>query len=137
VASSSPITKSFEAQNNLTVFTVVDAVNSEQVIAQVVPFLSGEPTQLVLWNCGAGSFALMATKDLQSIVDRGKPFADRRRGGRTAIVCVTDIDYGLCRIFRGYAHISRIPFEMNIFRHQNEAREWLKGCNDERRPSLS
>jgi hypothetical protein len=126
--SASPITRSFEAQNNLTVFTVVDAVNAEQVVAQVVPFLSGEPTQLVLWDCGAGSFALMATKDLQCIVDRGKPFADKRRGGRTAIVCVTDLDYGLCRIFRAYADLSQIPFEINIFRRHNEAREWLQEC---------
>jgi hypothetical protein len=124
--STSPITRSFEAQNNITVFTVIDAVNSDQVIDHVVSFLCGTPTQLALWDCGAGSFALMATKDLQSIVDRGKPFADSRRGGRTAIVCVTDIDYGLCRIFRAYANVSHIPFKINIFRNHSEAREWLK-----------
>jgi hypothetical protein len=125
-SSASSITRSFEAQSNLTIFSVVDAISSEEVIPQIVSFLTAEPTQLVLWDCAAGSIAHMAPKDLQSIVDRGKPFAESRRGGRTAIVCATDLDYGLCRVFRAYAEISHVPFEIEVFRNRDAAKEWLQ-----------
>jgi hypothetical protein len=125
--STAPITISIEAQNNLTVFTVKDVVDSEQLLAQVVSFLAESPTPLALWDLKPGSLASMASKELQSIVDRGKQFAESRRGGRTAIVCATDLDYGLCRMFETYAEISDLPFAINVFRNHREAREWLSG----------
>ncbi len=123
--STNPITRSLETANQLTVFTVNDKVDLEQVLAQVVLFLTESPTQLALWDLQAGSLERLARKDLQTLIDRGKAFGDSRKGGRTAIVCATDLDYGLCRMFRTYGDIAQLPFEINVFRNQDEAREWL------------
>jgi hypothetical protein len=119
------ITKSLEAENDLTVFTVFETVNSDQILTQVIPFLTEEPTRLALWDFRAGSLSGIASNDLQSIVERGKQFADSRKGGRTAIVCSTDLDYGLGRMFQTFADIDRIPIEINIFRNLDDANEWL------------
>jgi hypothetical protein len=42
------ITSSLEADSDLTIVTVVGEVNAEQVANQIISFLTGEPTQLVL-----------------------------------------------------------------------------------------
>ena len=119
------ITSSLKADSDLTIVTVVGEVNAEQVVSQIISFLTGEPTQLVLWDFREGSLASLSSKDLQMIVQRGAQFADRRKGGRTAIVCSKEVDYGLGRMFQTFASLQHIPFEINVFRNLEEAVEWL------------
>ena len=119
------ITRLFEGENDLTGFTVVGDVDAEQVLSQIISFLTGEPTQLVLWDITIGSLADISSDDLRRIVERAAPFADRRKGGLTAIVCSTDLDYGLSRMFQTFAELLQIPFAIEVFRNLQEAREWL------------
>jgi hypothetical protein len=46
------------------------------------------------------------------IIQRGAQFADRRKGGRTAIACSREVDYGLSRMFQTFASLQHIPFEI-------------------------
>ena len=119
------ITSSIEAENDLTVVTVAGEVDAEQVLGQVISFLSGEPTQLVLWDFREGSLAGLSSADLQLLIERGAPFADSRKGGRTAIVCSKEVDYGLSRMFQIFASLRYVPFEVQVFRSTQEARKWL------------
>ena|ERR1043165_1118465 len=119
------ITSTLEAESDLTVITVVGKVDAEQIASQIISFLTGEPTQLVLWDIREGSLVSLSSNDLQMIVKRGAQFADRRKGGRTAIVCSKDLDYGLSRMFQAFASLQHIPFEIDVFRNLEEAREWL------------
>lgn len=119
------ITSLLEAEHNLTVVTVVDEVDAEQVLSQIISFLTGEPTQLVLWDIREGSLARLSSEDMRMIIQRGAQFADRRKGGRTAIVCSTDIDYGFGRMFETLASLQHIPFEISVFRDLSEAKQWL------------
>ena len=119
------ITSSLEADSDLTIVTVVGEVNAEQVVNQIISFLTGGPTRLVLWDIREGSLASLSSKDLKMILKRGAQFADRRRGGRTAIVCSREVDYGLGRMFQTLASLQHIPFEINVFRNLEEAVEWL------------
>jgi hypothetical protein len=119
------ITSSLEAASDLTIVTVVGEIDAEQVVSQIISFLTGEPTQLVLWDIREGSLARLSSKDLQMIVERGAQFADRRKGGRTAIVCSKELDYGFSRMFQTFASLQHIPFEINVFRNLEKAREWL------------
>jgi hypothetical protein len=119
------ITSSLEADSDLTIVTVVGEVNAEQVANQIISFLTREPTKLVLWDFTEGSLASLSSKDLQMIIQRGAQFADRRKGGRTAIACSREVDYGLSRMFQTFASLQHIPFEINVFRNLEEAVEWL------------
>ena len=119
------INSSLEAANDLTVVTVVGEVDAGQVLSQIITFLTGEPTQLVLWDIRAGSLAGISRDELRMIVDTGAPYAVRRRGGRTAVVCSKEVDYGISRMFQSFANLGHIPFEIEIFRNIRVAREWL------------
>ena len=119
------IDSSLEAANDLTVVTVVGEVHVGQVLSQIITFLTGKPTQLVLWDIRAGSLAGISRDDLRLIVEKGAPYADRRIGGRTAIVCSKELDYGISRMFQTFANIEHIPFEIEVFRDIRGAREWL------------
>ncbi|HEX3037268.1 MAG TPA: hypothetical protein VHT73_19460 [Thermodesulfobacteriota bacterium] len=119
------ITRLFEVENDLTAFTVVGEVDVEQMLSQIISFLTGEPTQLVLWDITVGSLERISSNDVQMIVERAKPFSDRRKGGRTAIVCLRDLEYGISRMFQNFADIMQVPFEINVFRNLEKAREWL------------
>jgi hypothetical protein len=114
-----------DVEHNVTVFTVVGAVDAAEVSGHIMAFLTGDPTPLVLWDIRAGSVTGLSLVDVLWIIKRGKPFADRRRGGRTAIVCVQTLDYAVSRMFQSLAEAMEIPFEIAVFRDHEEARRWL------------
>ena len=114
-----------DAENDLTVFTVVGAVDAAEMADHIMAFLTGEPTQRVLWDIRAGSVTSLSIIDVMWLINRAKPFADRRRGGRTAIVCAQALDYAVSRMFQSFAEAMQIPFEIAVFRSYEEARRWL------------
>ena len=120
------ITKTTEPEHGLTRFDVNGEVNVEQVLDQLIPFLTETPTPLVIWSIGEGGMKGLSGADLRRIVDVAAPFSASRAGGRTAIVCMDDLDYGLSRMFQTLAELYPIPFEMRVFRDLNEALAWLK-----------
>lgn len=128
------ITSTLEAENDLTVVTVVGEVDEKQLLNQITSFLTGKPTQLVLWDLREGSLAKITGKDLRMIAQQGAKFADSRRGGRTAIVCSRDLEYGFSRMFQTLAELYHVPFDINVFRNAEEAREWL---NEDRKVKSS
>jgi hypothetical protein len=114
-----------DAENDVTVFTVVGAVDAAEVSGHIMAFLTGDPTQLVLWDIRAGSVAGLSIVDGRWIIERAKLFADRGRGGRTAIVCAQTLDYAVSCMFQAFAEAMQIPFEIAMFRDHAEARRWL------------
>ena len=119
------IIRATDAAHDLTVFTVVGAVDAAAVSDHIMAFLTGEPTPWVLWDIRAGSVTGLSLVDVIGIIKRAKPFAARRRGGRTAIVCAQPLDYAVSRMVQSVAEAMQIPFEMAVFRDHAEARGWL------------
>ena len=119
------ISSSLEAANDLTVVTVVGEVTGEQVLSQLITSLTGKPTHLVLWDIREGTLADLSNSDVQMVVKKGAPFADRRKGGRTAIVCSKEVDYGISRMIKTIASLGHVPVEFEVFRDIEGAREWL------------
>ena len=119
------IIRATDAEHDLTVFTVVGAVDAAAVSDHIMAFLSVDPTPLVLWDIRAGNVTGFSVVDVLWIIKRAKPFADRRRGGRTAIVCAQTLDYSICRMLQSMAEAMQIPFEIAVFWDDEEARGWL------------
>jgi hypothetical protein len=119
------ITKLVESEIELTIFAVNDEVEAEQVLKEIILFLTGTPTQLVLWDIRQGTLERISPSDLRMIVERASPFAERRKGGRTAIVCTTDLNFGLSRMFQIFAELMQIPFEIHVARNIEDAKKWL------------
>jgi hypothetical protein len=120
------ITRSTSADESITYFHVIGDVDGEQVLNQIVDFLTGTPTRLVVWDLGSGTLRKISPADLKMIIVRAAPYAGSRAGGRTAIVCVNDRDYGLSRMFEAFAESYDIPFEIQVFRNPEAARAWLE-----------
>jgi hypothetical protein len=126
------ITRTIDQDSDLTVFTVVEDVDAKQILGEVLGFLTGEPTHFVLWDIRAGSLTRVTTAGLRLIAERATELADRRRGGRTAIVCSTDVDYGLSRMFQTFAELLQAPVEFTVSKDIASAREWLYGFRSDR-----
>jgi hypothetical protein len=125
------ITKSVEVEKDLTLFTVTGETDAEQILSQILALLKEEPTRLVLWDIRAGDLSGVSNSDLKAIVHSARPFADSRKGGRIAIVCSRDIDYGLGRMLQTFAELLQAPFEILVSRNMEEARQWLDDAGKE------
>lgn len=119
------ISRVTDAEHDVTVFTVVGAVEAAEVSGHIMAFLTGDPTPLVLWDIRAGSVTSFSIVDVLGIIQRAEPVVGRRRGGRTAIVCAQPLDYAVSRMFQAVAEAMQVPFEIAVFRDHEEARRWL------------
>jgi hypothetical protein len=119
------ILKSVSADEGTTFFHVRGEVGADQVLNRIISFLTETPTRLAVWDLAGGSLRKVSTKDLEMIIALGKPYTGSRAGGRTAIVCENDRDYGLSRMFEVFARVYEIPFEIRVFWDRHEAQEWL------------
>ena len=119
------ITRSFDQENNLTLFTVVGEADAHEILTSVLAFLRESPTQQVLWDIRGGQLTTLSTNDLKMIVDHAGPFTDVRAGGQTAIVVAREVDFGLCRMFQAFAEMAELPFALLVARDIDEAGRWL------------
>jgi len=110
---------------DLTLFEVVGDADAEDVLRQIITFLHEAPTPLVLWDFSRGSMRVMTPEDLRVIAARALPYTHVRRGGRTAILCARDVDFGMARMFQAFAEILAAPFDLMVFRDGDQARAWL------------
>lgn len=120
-----PISRSADHGGDTTVFTVTGEVDASQVLGAIVAFLRTAPTPYVIWDFRNGSLRRMASSDLRMIINRAGPLTGVRAGGRTAIICATDVDFGLSRMFQTFALLNDIPFEIHVFREMDAAEAWL------------
>lgn len=116
---------STDRPQDLTIVTVKGSVTFAEVRAHIVNFLGGEPTALVLWDIREGSLQEFSAESMRMLVSAGARDAVRRAGGRTAIVCPRDLDYGMSRMFQTIAELQSIPFEISVFRDIESAHAWL------------
>jgi hypothetical protein len=119
------ISRITSAEEGITYFRVLEEVDAEQVLSQIISFLTGSPTRLVIWDIGGGTLRKLSASDLKMIIARAKPYTGSRAGGRTAIVCTNEVDFGLSRMFEAFAESYEIPFEIRVFRDREKARAWL------------
>ena len=119
------IDQAIDREHDLTTVTVTGSVDVEQVNRQILGLLGGQPTQRVLWDIRDGTLAKLTPEDMRRIISEGAALAEKRRGGRTAILCAKPVDYGLARMFETFASLYHLPFEVHVFGDSGQARDWL------------
>jgi hypothetical protein len=50
---------------------------------------------------------------------------DKLAGMRTAVIAKTDLLYGLARVYQSMAEVNDSPAAVEVFRSEEEARDWL------------
>jgi hypothetical protein len=112
----------------LTVALASGEVAAAEVLATYRLFLeAGEGTSPnVLWDFSAATMVAVSSAEIRAlaaeIVSAGR---DRRRPGRTALVCPRDVDFGLARMLTLLVADHGLPVELCVFRERAEAIAWL------------
>ncbi len=121
----SKITKSFDPDIDLTIFTVVGEATFDELWDQTRVLFKGKLSKLVLWDFTAATAAGVSSQELKEIARRGGTILSRVAGGKGAILAPKDIDYGIGRIFQVFSEQEIFPLEVEIFRDKSAAINWL------------
>ena len=119
------ISKRASIEEDTTFFRVVGEVEAEQALSEIISFLIRDPTHLAIWDLAGGALQKLSAKDLKMIVERAARYTGSRTGGRTAIVCENDLDYGLSTMFQAFAKVYEVPIEIQVFTNRDRAQAWL------------
>ena len=103
---------------------VTDAITNEDISACQEEFYE-DPTMLRLWDMSASDLR-MTTEEIRGFVHRAASLGEKRRGGRTAAVVQSKVQFGLGKMAEAFGQFEPLPFDFRIFYDRAEATAWLK-----------
>jgi hypothetical protein len=119
------ITKSYESDIDLTIFTVSGEATFNELLDQTLTFFGVKPSNLVLWDFTLGTVAHISNREVKELAKQSSMIAAGLKGGKGAIVAPRDIDYGMSRVFQAFSELDKFSFKIEIFRDMNAAKKWL------------
>ncbi|MBU0675484.1 MAG: hypothetical protein KJ950_12650 [Proteobacteria bacterium] len=115
-----------DIEKKLTTFLCQGAIIGDEIMT-VIHNLFESPSlhENVLWD-----FSDADSKDLHCVSILGfaelvRKNADKRSGGKTAIVAPQGVEFGLARMFETLVVTEDLPYEMSVFQNRIEAMGWL------------
>ncbi len=124
-----PITSQVDKTENLTIYTLFGDLTSDDIQIAIKSFWEAHDLTLKgLWDARSAKLTNLKSSDMENIavfVGRFRHRFEERKGGKSAIVASTDLQYGLSRILKSLYDIEDFPTQLKIFRIMNEAMEWL------------
>jgi len=119
------IEATLDLPQDFTTITVVGKVKADDVHEWQTRHYARTVTSLHLWDLTKADLSEISTGDIIATVERTKMVVDKRKGGKSALVCRDGLEFGLCRMGETYSEIHKIPVEYQTFRSLDQAREWL------------
>ena len=120
-----PVKTSADHDKQLTIHTVTGEPSFEEGMAAFKQFWEGKPTQNVLWDFRKASLTRLSSKETEAMIDYIRQHAEKRAGGKTAILVSKDFEYGMSRMIKTLTEFEDFPFKLEIFRSLEEASHWL------------
>jgi len=120
------ISSSSGASPDLTTHVVTGEVRGEDLQRAAMAFLKDSPTRLALWDFTEAQFSTLTTQDLVAVFDSLVPYAEARRGGRSALLFSSTVGFGLGRLSEALAEVRDFPFELKAFGRRSDALLWLE-----------
>ena len=121
-----PIKADIDLLNQLTIFTVTGELSLNDFRSTLESVYNGtdaKVTKDILWDLRNASISALSSQDIEMIVNIGSRYWKARKGGKSAIVALEDVSYGISMIYRGQA--SSFPYKIEVFRTLEEALQWL------------
>lgn len=112
-------------EKQLTVKTVTGNPSFEESMTAFRQFYEGNLTKKVLWDFRKASLYRISSNHIEIILDYIRQHAEKRDGGKTAILISKDLEYGMSRMIQSLIELKGIPIETEIFRSIKEAVHWL------------
>ena len=124
-----PITSQVDKTKNLTIYTLTGELTVDDIQSAIKSFYEAhELTLKGLWDARSAKLTDLKSSDMESIAVFIGQFRNRfeeRKGGRSAVVASSDLQYGLSRVLEILYEIEGSPIQLKIFRVMDEAMEWL------------
>ena len=124
-----PVKTEVDYEKQLTIKTVTGEPSFEESITNFRQFYEGKLTKKVLWDFSKASLSRISSNQIETILDYIKQHAEKRAGGKTAIVVSKTLEYGMSRMIQTLSELKSIPLEIKIFRSIEEAAQWLSKEN--------
>ena len=113
-------------QSNLSIFTARGQLGPSEMVATYRAFLEHGPTPLVLWDITAATLAGLSVRTVQDLAKQlAKLNNGCRKGGRSAVVCSRETDFGIANLLIAYARLEGHPVHVQTFRTTDDAMRWL------------
>ena len=124
-----PITSQVDKTKNLTIYTLTGELTVDDIQNAIKSFYKApELTLKGLWDARSAKLTDLKSSDMESIAVFIGQFRNRfeeRKGGKSAVVASSDLQYGLSRILGTLYDIEDFPTQLKIFRIMDGAMEWL------------
>jgi len=124
-----PITSEVDKTKNLTIFTLTGEMTLDEIQKAIKSFWEAHDLRLnALWDVQQAKLNNLKSSDMVSLTALIGQYTHRfeeRKGGKTAVVASSDLQYGFSRILGSLYEIEDFPTKLKIFRIMDEAFEWL------------
>jgi ferritin-like protein len=115
----------YDLTKALTIIKAVGKMKADDFHEWTANYYNGTVTSLALWDLTEADLSEIQTEDLRNDAEHTKALAERRKGGKTAIVSANSLEYGLSRMLETFYDMEEVPFETQVFHTINEAMKWL------------
>jgi hypothetical protein len=113
-------------QTNLSIYTARGQLDPSEIVATYRAFIEQGPTPLVLWDLTAATLAGLSVRAAQDLAKQVvKVNNGCRKGGRSAVVCSREVDFGIANMLIAYARLEGHPVLIQTFRSADDAIRWL------------
>ena len=124
-----PITSQVDKTKNLVIHTLTGELTLDDIQSTIKSFWEAhELTLNALWDARRAKLTNLESSDMESITAFIGQYTHRfeeRKGGKSAVVASSDLQYGLSRILGTLYEIKDFPTKLQTFRQMDEAMEWL------------
>jgi len=124
-----PITSHVDKTKNLVIYTLTGELTLDDIQSKIKSFWEAHDLTLnTLWDARSAKLTDLKSSDMESIallIGQYRHRFDERKGGKSAVVASSDLQYGLSRILGTFYEIEDFPTQLKIFRIMDEATESL------------
>jgi len=125
-----PITTRKSNSEDLTEHIVTDVVTDDEFFDCETEFYKSGPTKLQLWDMTASDLKQVTSGSMRQFINRTANLGQQRKGGRTAVIVQSKLQYGLGRMAEIFGEFESLPFDFRIFQNRSDAITWLKAVTD-------
>lgn len=125
---SAMISTTADPTSGLTVHVVTGAFSVLELRDAAVAFVKDAPTPLALWDFSEADFSQLPAAALAGVFDGARPYAENRKGGRTALLFQSAVGFGLGRMSEALAEVREYPYLFKAFWDRESAMAWLKAA---------
>ena len=96
-----------------------------EILSVLQEFYTHNPTKFIIWDLNDASASQVKQEDIDRIADFVLRYSSTRAGGKTAIVALRDLEFGIGRVFDILGDIKEVEFEIKVFRKLSDAADWI------------